>query len=84
VEKGASAMKRNLTLSLDEEILHKARSVCQKRKTTLTNYVRSQLLSLVKRDDEYRTGMLRMIKLMKKKPITTGNKAWTRADIHER
>ena len=77
-------MKRNLTLSLDEEILHKARTVCQKRKTTLTSYVRSQLLSLVRHESEYQAGMRRMISLMKKRPISTGRKTWTRADLHER
>jgi hypothetical protein len=77
-------MKKNLTLSLDEDLLHKARIVCQKRKTTLTKYVRSQLEELVHHDEEYHEAMKRMMELMKKRPIRVGKKTWTREELHER
>ena len=52
-------MKRNLTLSLDEQLLRLARMVCQKRDTTLTQFIRDQLEIMVSRDEEYQSSMKR-------------------------
>lgn len=77
-------MKRNLTLSIDEDLLHKARIACQKRKSTLTKFVRDQLENLVHHDEEYQEGMNRIVDLIKKRPIRVGPKTWTRDELHER
>ena len=77
-------MKRNVTLSIDENLVKEARLVCQKRNLTLTKFIRSQLTELVHHDQEYQGGMRRMAKLMKKRPITVGKVSWTRAELHER
>jgi len=61
-------MRRNLTLSLDEDVLYKARIACQKRKTTLTKFVRGQLENLVHHDEQYQEAMNRIIDLIKKRP----------------
>ena len=53
-------MKRNLTLSLDERLLHMARIVCQKRNTTLTQFVRDQLEEMVHHEQEYQNSMKRV------------------------
>jgi hypothetical protein len=62
-------VKRNLTLSMEERLLHMARIVCQKRKTTLTQFIRDQLENLVYCDEEYQNGMNRIVALMNKRPI---------------
>lgn len=77
-------MKRNVTLAIDENLLERARMVCQKRNLTLTKFVRSELEKLVHRDVEYQDGMRRMARAMKKRPITVGERTWTRDDLHER
>ena len=77
-------MKRNVTLAIDENLLERARMVCQKRNLTLTKFVRSELEKLVHRDEEYQNGMRRMAKAMKKRPITVGERTWTRDELHER
>ncbi len=77
-------MRLNLTLSLDEDVLYKARIACQKRKTTLTKFVRGQLENLVHHDEQYQEAMNRIIDLMKKRPIQVGPKTWTRNELHER
>jgi hypothetical protein len=77
-------MKRNLTLSLDEQLLRLARMVCQKRNTTLTQFIRDQLETMVSRDEEYQDSMNRIVALMKKRPIQVEPKTWTRDDLHER
>ena len=77
-------MKRNLTLSLDEQLLHMARIVCQKRNTTLTQFIRDQLENIVYRDEEYQNSMNRIVAFMKKRPIRVEPKTWTRDELHER
>ncbi len=77
-------MKRNVTLALDEEILHRARLVCQKRRTTLTQVIREQLEYLVRQDEEYHGAMERITARMKRRPIRIGKKTWTREELHER
>ncbi|MFZ7111666.1 MAG: DUF6364 family protein, partial [Desulfatiglandales bacterium] len=77
-------MKRNLTLSIDDDLLNKARIICQKRHTTLTKFVRSHLESLVHHDEEYQGAMKRIIALMNERPIRVGEKAWSREALHER
>ena len=77
-------MKRNVTLSIDEDLIQKARLVCQKRNLTLTKFIRSQLVEIVHHDQEYQGGMRRMARLMKKRPISVGQISWTRAELHER
>lgn len=77
-------MKRNLTMSLDEELLRKARIACQKRNTTLTKFVRSQLEDLVHHDEEYQEAMERILDLIEKRPLRVGKKTWSRDELHER
>jgi len=77
-------MKRNLTLSLDEHLLQTARLVCQKKSTTLTQFIRDQLENMVYHDQEYQNSMKRMEALMKKRPIRVEPKTWTREELHER
>ena len=77
-------MKKNLTLALDEDLIHKARIACQKRNTTLTKFVKFQIEDLVHHDGEYQEAMERIAELIKKRPIRVGKKTWTREEIHER
>lgn len=77
-------MKRNLTLSLDEDLLQRARLLCEKRNTTLTKFVRSQLEELVHHDEDYQEAIKRITALMKKRPIRVDRKNWTKDELHER
>ena len=77
-------MKRNLTLSIDEDTLNRARIICQKRHTTLTKHVRSLLEELVQHDEGYKSAMNRVITLMNERPIRVGEKTWSREELHER
>jgi uncharacterized membrane protein len=77
-------MKRNVTLALDEELLHRARIVCQKKRTTLTRVIRDRLEDLVRQNEEYQSAMERIIARMKERPIKVGKKTWTRDELHAR
>jgi hypothetical protein len=77
-------MKRNVTLSLEEDLLHRARIVCQKKRTTLTQVIRDRLEELVRQNEEYQSAMGRIVARMKERPISVGRKTWTREELHER
>jgi len=77
-------MKKNLTLSLDERVLHQARMVCQKRRTTLTQAIREFLEKLAHEDEEYKEAQKFIGEKIKQKPIWVGEKTWTRDELHER
>jgi hypothetical protein len=79
-----ASVKRNLTLSIDEDLLNKARIICQKRHTTLTKHVRTLLEELVQHDEQYESAMKRIIALMNERPIRVGDKTWSREELHER
>jgi len=77
-------MKKNLTLSLDENLLRQARTVCQKRRTTLTQVIREFLEKLAHQDEEYREAQKFIEEKIRQKPIWVGEKTWTREELHER
>ena len=77
-------MNRNITLSIDENLLQKARLACRKRNLSLNNFVRNRLEELVHQDEEYQGAQRRMAELIERRPIRIGKKTWTRAQLHER
>ena len=77
-------MKKNLTLSLDENLLRQARTVCQKRRTTLTQVIREFLEKLAHEDEQYREAQKFIEEKIRQKPIWVGEKTWTREELHER
>jgi antitoxin component of RelBE/YafQ-DinJ toxin-antitoxin module len=81
---GRMAMRKNLTLSLDEDLLHQARMVCQKRKTTLTQVIREFLEKLAYQDEEHKEAWRFIQEKMQERPIRVGTKTWTREELHER
>lgn len=77
-------MKKNLILSLDEDLIHQARIVCQKRKTTLSQVIREFLEKLAHKDEEYTEAWKFIEEKMRQRPIWVGEKTWTREELHER
>ncbi len=77
-------MTRNLTLALDEELLDQARVFAAKRRTTVTELVRSHLRMLVQRDDRYEAACRQLRSYMEIPPLAVGRRRWTRDELHER
>ena len=82
---GISAMA-NITLTIDDEVLLKARQRALREKSSVNAVVRDYLKSYVKADDDDRAQ--RLIRLMeeiyqKDKP-SSGGKKWTRDEIYDR
>ncbi|MBI3098704.1 MAG: hypothetical protein HYY93_10765 [Planctomycetes bacterium] len=77
-------MKRNLTLAIEEDVLHRARIVAAQRKRTLTSIVRDYLCGLAREDRERAASLSRLRRLMEKKPLVVGPRRWRRERLHER
>ena len=78
------AVRRNLTLAIDDEILRLARIVAARREKTLTGLVREFLLSLASSDRERGASLRRLRKIMDARPLAVGRVKWTREDLHAR
>ena len=65
-------MKQTLNISLDSEILSKAKNICQKRKTTLNQLIRGYLEKCVQQDDDYQKAWKFIKERMQQKPISVG------------
>jgi hypothetical protein len=75
---------KNLTLTIDEELIRSARKVALDRNTSVNNLVRGFLETLVAESGEQRAAMIHIEKLFRDKPFAVGKKSWTRAELHER
>ncbi|MBI2943797.1 MAG: hypothetical protein HYY25_06325 [Candidatus Wallbacteria bacterium] len=77
-------MKRNLTLAIEDETLHRARLAATKRRKSLTALVRRFLEELAAGDQERSAAVRRLKKLMASRPLAVGKRGWSRDDLHER
>jgi hypothetical protein len=77
-------VSRNLTLTIDEELIRTARKVALDRNTSVNNLVRGFLESLVSESGEQRAAMIELEDFFRQKPFAVGTKNWTRAELHER
>ena len=77
-------MPRNLTLTIDEELIRAARKVALDRNTSVNNLVRGFLETLVAESGEQRAAMFRIEEFFQDKPFAVGKKNWTRERLHER
>lgn len=75
----------NITMSIDEELLKKARKVAIERNTSLNNLVREYLTTLVETENMQRELAVRELRqLYADSRAEVGEKTWTRDSLHER
>jgi Family of unknown function (DUF6364) len=75
---------RNLTLTLDEELLHAARKVAIDRNTSVNQLVRDYLTQLVAENDSRRAAFAGLKQIFRASRFEIGEKAWTRDPLHDR
>ncbi len=75
---------RNLTLTLDENLLRAARKVALDRGTSVNQLVRDYLASLVRESDQRQSAMERLEEIFRDSQIQVGRRTWKRQDLHER
>ncbi len=77
-------MSRNLTLTLDEELLRAARKVAIDRNTSVNQMVRDYLERVVQETDQRQTALARLDEIFRTERIQVGRRTWKRQDLHER
>lgn len=77
-------MRKNLTLTLDGEVLKSARKVALQRDTSVNQLVREYLEQLVREDDHRRDALEDLRDFFRTSRYEIGRKKWTRDDLHDR
>jgi len=78
--------RRNITLSLPEEVLRKARHLAVERRRSLSGLLADYMERIVDEDRKVAAAAGRMERRLKKGANlgTRGRASWTRDDLHER
>ena len=75
--------KRNVTVQLDDDVIHRAKVVAAKRGTSVSALVARELESLVEADERYEAASLRAARALG--DVTArGGRNWRRDDLHDR
>ena len=77
-------VQRNLTLTLDEELLRAARKTALDRNTSVNQLVRDYLTALVRERDRQEAAIANLDRLFREHPVRIGRRTWTRQELHER
>jgi len=75
---------KNITLSVDEEVLSAVRRHAAERNSTVNALVREYLTNLARHQDRARRARARLRQLSNQSQGRLGKKAWTREDLHDR
>ena len=75
----------NITISLDNELLKKAKKIAIDKETSFNGLVREYIIGLVDREERNRLLMIEELdSLFTSGNAVVGEKTWTRDDLHER
>ena len=76
------AVRRNLTLQLDEDTIRQAKILAAKRGTSISGLVARELELLLARDARYEEARRRAVELMAES-VGHGGRTWRREDLYE-
>jgi hypothetical protein len=77
-------VRRNVTLTLDEDLLRAARKTAIDRDTSVNQLVREFLARLVREADQQQAALARVDEIMRTSRLRVGRRTWKREDLHER
>jgi hypothetical protein len=75
--------KRNVTVQLDEAVIHRAKVLAAKQSTSVSGLVTRALVDLVESDDRYEEARRHALAMMRN-ANNHGGGDWTRTELHER
>ena len=76
-------MKQNLTISLERDVIKKAKILAAHQDTSITGLVTAYIEKIASQDDQYQASRAKALKAMEK-GYSFGNKKTPRASLHER
>jgi hypothetical protein len=74
---------RNVTLSIEEEILLAARKMALDRHTTVNSLIRDYLKRIIAEDESRKEALDRLVAKMSRGTFKVGDKDWKREDLYE-
>ena len=77
-------MAKNLTLTLDDDLLRAARKVAIDRNTSVNQMVRDYLAGVVRETDRQQAALASLERVFREDRVRVGRRTWTRSDLHER
>lgn len=75
--------KRNLTVQLDDDVIHRAKVAAAKRGTSVSGLVTQQLEQIADADERYDEAQRRAEQALGRAQ-PRGGRRWTRDDLHRR
>ena len=75
--------KRNLTVQLDDDVIHRAKVTAAKRGTSVSGLVAQQLERLADADERYEDAQRRAERALARSALR-GGRQWNRDDLHKR
>ena len=75
---------KNITLSVDDEVLAAVRRHAVERNSTVNALVREYLTNLAQQHDRARRARVRLRQLSNQSQGRLGKKTWSREDLHDR
>ena len=75
---------KNITLSVDDDVLTKVRRYAAEHDATVNGLVRDYLTRLARHDDRAATARRRIRELSEQSEARIGGKTWDRVSLHER
>ncbi len=77
-------MKQNVTLSIEKEVLKKAKLMAAKKETSVTKLLTEQLVKMVSEEDQYGLAKKRALTILRKGFHLGGCLTVKREELHER
>lgn len=75
---------KNITLSIDKDVVRTVRRYAAERGSTVNALVREFLTGLANREDRARKARQRIRQLSEQSTARVGSRPWTREELHER
>lgn len=75
---------KNITLTVDDEVLERVRILAAKRKTSINGLVRDYLKELVAKERAVDEARNRLLELAREKAGDMGKQRWTREKLYDR
>jgi Family of unknown function (DUF6364) len=75
---------RNITLSVNEDVLATVRRYAAERNSTVNALVREYLTNLAAHEDRAKQARVRIAELSKRSRGSLGDKKWSREDLYDR
>jgi predicted transcriptional regulator len=77
-------MQRNITLTLDDDIIHKARVLAARRNRSVSALLREELSRLVAEDEAYETAKRAALQRLERGAHLGGGPLPSREELHDR